>query len=205
MICFTANGTLKLLTCTLGFFFIWCGCLLSTTCSADQGCLFPIQELYFQVFPDVSLVISLVSYRWLKSVPALISMPGMLLTLFIPKKARKKDVFCIRYYRNCLPLCGKILVSMAIIPLRCIFNLVIYLIKLHGFRGVIHLSSLIPFSDKLRAKFCFNSPFWCIDSHLKDASVSGLNPFALYILQDVPIPKTSLQHHFFISLYVIAT
>ena len=116
----------------------------------------------------------------------------------------KKDVFCIKQSRNCLPLCGKLLVSLAIIPLHCIFNLVIYLIKLNGFRGVIHLSSLISFSDKLRAKFCLNSSFWCTDSHLKDASVSGLNPLALYILQDVSVPKTSLQHHFFISLYIIA-
>ena len=108
-------------------------------------------------------------------------------------------------WKSCLPLCGELLVYLAIISLRCIFNLVIYLIKLHGFRCVIDLSNLISFSDKLSPKFSLNSLFWSTHYHLKDTSVSALNHFALYILEDVPVLKTSLQHPFFISLYIIAT
>ena len=49
-----------------------------------------------QFWEKSDLVIFLVSYWWLKSIFALISVPAMLLTLCTPKKTKEKDVFCIR-------------------------------------------------------------------------------------------------------------
>lgn len=131
---------------------LWLGYLVSIL---SVFCSLPLVEQIkaFLVFLAVSLVIFLVSCWWLKSVPALISVPCMLLTLFTPRKAGEKVVFCDIYPITCLPLCEELLVSLAIIPVHCTFNLVSYVMKLHGSKRVSDFSSSISVSDKFTANF----------------------------------------------------